>query len=903
METGVPADNYNHNNNSLMEQQAEEQDAVSKERGEQDKSVDELELKIDFNMQPARQEKGHDGQTGKVPADTSQWEQQAGEQDAVSKERGEQDKSVDEMELKIDINMQPARQEKGHDGQTGKVPADTSPWEQQAGEQDAVSKERGEQGKTVDELEPKIDFNMQLDRQEKGHDGQIKVDEQDVPARQEDGHNCDLPFGFIRLKPAGCSPVAESPGFELPGVGFNSIFNSPPLNDEKRANLRYGFSKAKSKSMNMSTLNLVAPRRRFSEVGSSGFMVPAPLTPSPHGGRLQKQSSKISLQSESPDSPRTPFGSRAYSRAVSSAYLSRASSRQDLASDGETPKDLMGLHPVWRNQANMGGAPQIRWAKSKVRGTGTLIEIRSSEEQNQQLDDCLWGHQAWEVLGLLMISWDLLALPMQVFQPFPGELLVSTTILTTLYWTCDVPFTFLASQHSDGARQISVKAMTLQCASSWLLFDSIMVLVNWLAVVLTIFSAARRHDEALSHIHDQELLRFVSSFRVLRVPRFIFKSKAGFLALLEEYGGSQKVRIMFGIAGMLVFIVLTNHLIACAFYGIATMSSLDTNWAYFAFELTGRTSLSYRYATSMHWAMGLFHTSGSDILPTNSQERIFVQFVIIWNLTVFSTLIASMGNALQQLRELNEERTEQFAKVRRYFSSNNVQPGLAKKAWAALSLAAQKPKRRTQWDEIKILQQLPKSLQAELHQRIRGPILSVHPFFSAFDGAFTVQMRQVYQLCISEISIEQGQELFHTGEASTQMYFVLEGTFCYHEELQSSFLSAGEWVGEPVLWMSWKHTGCLLAKTPCAVLAVKSKELQEILGSEGGDAGFIVREYAMQFTRHCHNHAYRLTDVGVDVDTVGKLVEIAFEPPLEPPPEPPQEDLDVATVVNSLILL
>ncbi|CAE8592538.1 unnamed protein product [Polarella glacialis] len=257
-----------------------------------------------------------------------------------------------------------------------------------------------------------------------------------------------------------------------------------------------------------------------------------------------------------------------------------------------------------------------------------------------------------------------------------------------------------------------------------------------------------------------------------------------------------------------------------------------------------------------------------------------------------------MGNALQQLRELNEERTEQFAKVRRYFSSNNVQSGLAKKAWAALSLAAQKPKRRTHWDEIKILQHLPKSLQAELHRHIREPILSVHPFFSAFDRSFTMQLQQVYQLCISEISTEQGQELFHTGEASTQMYFVMEGTFCYHAggmTAEPSFLSTGQWVGEPVLWMNWKHTGRLLAKTPCAVLAVKSKELQETLGSEAGDAGAIVREYAMQFTRHCYNNSYLLTDIGVDVDTVGKLVELAFEPPLEPP----QEDSDLESSQSS----
>ncbi|CAE8718127.1 unnamed protein product, partial [Polarella glacialis] len=152
------------------------------------------------------------------------------------------------------------------------------------------------------------------------------------------------------------------------------------------------------------------------------------------------------------------------------------------------------------------------------------------------------------------------------------------------YWTCDVPFTFLASQQSDGAQHISFKAMARQYASSWLLFDSIMVLVNWLAVV------------QLSHIGNPILLRFVSLLRCLRVPRFIFKSRAGILALLDEYA-SERIRIVLGIAAMLVFIVLTNHVFACAFYGLATIPSLDTNWAYYAFEQTGRTSFLYRYTS------------------------------------------------------------------------------------------------------------------------------------------------------------------------------------------------------------------------------------------------------------------------------------------------------------------
>ncbi|CAE8658513.1 unnamed protein product [Polarella glacialis] len=531
--------------------------------------------------------------------------------------------------------------------------------QQQAGEQDAVSKEGGEQDKKVDEMELKVDINRQPERQEKGRDGQIKVDEQEVPAGQEDEHRClsprsELSFGIISVMPAGpSSDEADRPFMALPGINFNSPRS------------KYKLSRASSMSM----LEQVPERRRSFEVRASSFA--QQLHPSAPGCGHERRRSYTSLRSPSPPSPRdapgTPLGRRSLNRVISCGSLARASSRQSFASDGGDTlvRELTCLHPVWKNHANTLGTQQLQWAQNKARGTGTLLKVLSSEEHDQRLYACLWGRQAWEVLGLLMICLDLVAVPMQVFEPYPIELILITTILTTLYWTCDVPFSFVASQHSDGARHMSLKAMARQYASSWLLFDSIMVLVNWLAMVLTIYVAAKRNDQALSLIGSPKLLRFVSSFRVLRVPRFIFKSKAGFLVLLEEYGGSKRVRIISGIAGMLVFIVLTNHFIACAFYGIATIPGLDTNWAYYAFELTGRTSMLYRDSTSLHWAVGLFHTSGSDILPTNSLERIFVQFVLIWNLVVFSTLIAAISNALQQLRELNEERTEQFAKASR----------------------------------------------------------------------------------------------------------------------------------------------------------------------------------------------------------------------------------------------
>ncbi|CAE8723503.1 unnamed protein product, partial [Polarella glacialis] len=424
-------------------------------------------------------------ETGKVPADNnknnSPMEQQAGEQDAISKERGEQDTIVDEIKLKIDTDMHLERQEKGHNGQTGKVPADNNPMEQQAGGQDAVSKEVVEQDKEVDEMELRIDINMQRERQEKGHDGQIKVDEledqlsvSDFPAPE--GHpvlapRSDLSSGFLGVTPGGpSSHVAESPFFALPGI---NNFISPG------AKPRYKFSRASSLSM----MEEVNERRRSFEVQTSGlFSFVQQLDPSAPNGRERRKSVCVGVSRTLPalsprNTPGTPPGRRD-SRASSSAYPARASSRQSVASEGSATfdRELTGLHPIWKTQANTFGTQRVPMGglgqhfRSKT-GRGTrIIDTVSSEEQDQQLYEGLWGRQAWEVVGLLMISLDFFAVPMQVFEPYPIELIMSTTILTTLYWTCDVPFSFLVSLHSDGARHISLKAMARQYASSWLLF-------------------------------------------------------------------------------------------------------------------------------------------------------------------------------------------------------------------------------------------------------------------------------------------------------------------------------------------------------------------------------------------------------------------------------------------------
>merc|ERR1712061_341712 len=101
--------------------------------------------------------------------------------------------------------------------------------------------------------------------------------------------------------------------------------------------------------------------------------------------------------------------------------------------------------------------------------------------------------------------------------------------------------------------------------------------------------------------------------------------------------------------------MLTNHLIACAWYAIGTIdedTTVDT-WVK-ANELEG-TSILYRYTTSLHWSLTQFTPASMEVYPENGKERLFTVSVITIAMVTFSSFVSAITNAMTQLRNLNSE--------------------------------------------------------------------------------------------------------------------------------------------------------------------------------------------------------------------------------------------------------
>ncbi|CAE8733885.1 unnamed protein product, partial [Polarella glacialis] len=166
---------------------------------------------------------------------------------------------------------------------------------------------------------------------------------------------------------------------------------------------------------------------------------------------------------------------------------------------------------------------------------------------------------------------------------------------------------------------------------------------------------------------------------------------------------------------------------------------------------------------------------------------------------------------------------------------------------------------------------------------VYAPILTAHPLFMHYSSMLKMQMRKIYQNSLREVSLGIGQELFNFGEGSETMYFVLTGVLAYREDgtdgrmPSQSMVSAGHWLCEPALWVSWKHTGQVVATTHCEFIALQVSEVHKVFGQGSYSQDCGVRKYAQIFYRYFQEQPEVLTDIWSDLDIINEMAFRAFE--------------------------
>ncbi|CAE8582907.1 unnamed protein product [Polarella glacialis] len=543
------------------------------------------------------------------------------------------------------------------------------------------------------------------------------------------------------------------------------------------------------------------------------------------------------------------------------------------------------LHPPWR-QACVSSKRASSTRGSQSPGLHKLMFTPVHVVERVADGSCCWNclnslvmdpgsnkRRAFEVFGLLLIFYDLVWWPAQIFGytsvPFTDVILW----LSSAFWKCDLLMSFFVgfTIHDQGLIEMRVSKVARHYAMTWLPIELSLVLLDSTLNALILLS-----DHKVADLGGDTFLAKVPYLRMIRLLRLI--KATNIISDLSDRIQSETTRILVRVLKLLFFIMLINHLVACCWYavGISDLEREDT-WVK-ANDLNGKGKV-YAYTTALHWSMTQFTPASMEVVPVNELERSFTICVIVSAMVIFSSFISTITNAMNQLKNLNSERNAELVKLRRFFSERRVSASLVARISSCIHQSTKLTSSRVHSEDISILELLPVSLKCDLAEEVFAPTLCAHPFFLTWGGYYP---RECKRLCLAarSLSLNAQDELFNTGQASGSMYFLTSGAMVFTRDDRElaelpAFVSPGQWLAEPSLWIQWKHVGHVSSTENCELVSLHCEPAIKVLAQNTSTISG-ARRYARTFAAYFDRQPDRLSDVWADMDVIEAFVSEAF---------------------------
>ncbi|CAE8582909.1 unnamed protein product [Polarella glacialis] len=488
--------------------------------------------------------------------------------------------------------------------------------------------------------------------------------------------------------------------------------------------------------------------------------------------------------------------------------------------------DTVQLHLVWKRvcvAAQQITSPRVSFGSLTLGnlGSSSVNAVPRGAERS-----CCWSwlnslvmdpgsnkRVAFDVFGLLLIFYDLVWWPAQVFGYTSVLPTHATSWFSSVFWACDLLVSFIVgfAIHDLGLIEMRVSKIARHYTMTWLPIDLPLLLVDWTLNALILLN-----DHKIADFGGDIFLAKVQFLRLLRLLR-LFKA-TNIISDLSDRIQSETMRILVRVLKLLVFIMLINHLIACSWYavGISDIEREDT-WVK-ANDLKGKGTV-YAYTTALHWSITQSTPASMEVVPVNELERSFTIVVIVSAMVIFSSFISTITNAMTQLRNLNSERNAELVKLRRFFSERKVSASLVARISSCIHQSTKLTSSRVHSEDVSILEFLPVSLKCDLAEEVFAPTLGAHPFILTWGGYYPKESKRLF-LAARSSSFGAKHELFHTGQVAESMYFLTSGAMVFTRDDRElaelpAFVSPGQWLAEPALWITWKHVGHVSSTENC----------------------------------------------------------------------------------------
>lgn len=246
-------------------------------------------------------------------------------------------------------------------------------------------------------------------------------------------------------------------------------------------------------------------------------------------------------------------------------------------------------------------------------------------------------HLCWELVGIFLIAYDCVALPLETFEPPKTTFTDLFSWIVRVFWTSNIAMScFIGYIDKKGEVVMRPGDVQRHYARTWLLFDILVVGFDWAEVVMD--ADSRTAVSGLSAIRAVKMFRLTRLLRLVKARQledFIVRNARNeFLVLIAP------------ILKCMIFLLGVTHFIACTWYAVGRHSTNRNNWL--RHHGLDDSPLSERYVWSFHFALAMF-TGEHVVYPQNNLERTVVVVVLCLTFLISAYFVSSITTAMTRL--------------------------------------------------------------------------------------------------------------------------------------------------------------------------------------------------------------------------------------------------------------
>eukprot|EP00927_Polykrikos_kofoidii_P010273 TRINITY_DN14348_c0_g1_i1.p1 TRINITY_DN14348_c0_g1~~TRINITY_DN14348_c0_g1_i1.p1 ORF type:complete len:860 (-),score=91.92 TRINITY_DN14348_c0_g1_i1:288-2840(-) len=461
---------------------------------------------------------------------------------------------------------------------------------------------------------------------------------------------------------------------------------------------------------------------------------------------------------------------------------------------------------------------------------------------------------AWSSIGGMVVIFDIMFLPMVVFD-IPDSLgLQIVSLSCSAYWGFDLCFSFLVGYYDGENIEMDPKCIAFRYARTWLVPDVFLVVVDFAGYILESEIGASPRGTG-STLRVARLLRLIRIMRVLRIRKLTSVFNSLFSIMLTDY-----FRLLVKLLRNIAIIFTFTHYIACAWYALgaygASLGDDVPSWVR-AHGLVGVDMLSL-YVTSLHWSLTQFTPSTQNIAPQSTHERIFASVVVLLALVSFSTFVSGVTNAVNEMLCLNMRRAKEASVLRNFIREWGISKELSQYIIQKHRNDLRHKRSRVQQKELSSIVTVSTNVSIKLHLEMYAPLLTSNLVLNRLLGTFDAR-EMLQTLCHQAVTYQtysKQDEIFCTKTEAIVSTILLDGEAVYtitqrHRPAKSILLDPGkstELISEAAIWCDWEHRGDLLAMTSVCATELQVASFGKIVRVSDYSLFMLARRLAIMFT-------------------------------------------------------